>query len=71
MHLQEEITFWFLLEKYNQKMSVLSKKGKPKFKRMPFPGLQKQDCFLRGHPKTTLTIFHPILTTYLPIVDMR
>ena len=24
----------------------------------------------RGHSKTTLTIFCPILTTYLPLVDM-
>ena len=28
-------------------------------------------CIVRGRPKTTLTVFHPILTTYLPIVDVR
>ena len=26
--------------------------------------------FLGGHSKTTLTIFAPILTTYLPLVDI-
>ena len=38
--------------------------------------MEKQRTFksvnlVRGRPKTTLTVFYPILTTYLPIVDVR
>ena len=37
-------------------MSVLFKKGKPKFKRMPFPGLQKQDCKITNFAKNLVLL---------------